>query len=142
MLDIDAPEFREQFQRVSFHPDADETREYAVAEYLTPQPSMDALKKRVGSLPEHVREYDRLLRAVRTDQYKYIRGSDGSRELYDIQCDPGETEDLADTRGDIVADLDATLEEWLDSFEHADLSGDVEMREETRARLEDLGYLQ
>jgi hypothetical protein len=41
-----------------------------------------------------------------------------------------------------IANLDATFEEWLDSFEHADLSGDVEMREETRARLEDLGYLQ
>jgi hypothetical protein len=46
------------------------------------------------------------------------------------------------TGGDLVTDLDATLEEWLDSFEHADLSGDVEMRDETRAWLEDMGYLQ
>jgi len=79
---------------------------------------------------------------IRTDHYKYIRGSDGSRDLYDLRHDPGETEDLADTHGDVVADLDATLDEWSDSFEHADLTGDVEMREETRARLEDLGYLQ
>lgn len=103
---------------------------------------MDALEARVGDLPEAVREYDRSLRAIRTDQYKYVRGSDGSRELYNVQCDPGETEDLADTREDVVADLDATLDEWLDSFEQADRSGDVEMRDETRARLEDLGYLQ
>ena len=88
-----------------------------------------------------IRERD-FHRLIRTDRYKYIRGSDGSRELYDLQRDPGETENLTDTRGDVVADLDATLEEWLDSFEHAGLSGDVEMREETRARLEDLGYLQ
>ena len=140
---IDAPEFGEQTQGRSFHPDAEiGPRNRIVAEYLAPQPSMDALETRVGGLPEHVREYDRSLRAVRTDRYKYIRGSDGSLELYDIQCDPGETEDLADARGDVIADLDATLEEWLDSFEHADLSGDVEMRKETRARLDDLGYLQ
>jgi hypothetical protein len=79
---------------------------------------------------------------IRTPRHKYICGSDGSRELYDVRQDPGETEDLADTRGDVVADLDATLEEWLDSFDRADLSGDVEIREETRVRLEDLGYLQ
>jgi len=140
---IDAPEFRAQAQGQSFHPDTEtDPRDQVVAEYMAPQPSMDALEKRVGDLPEHVREYDRALRAVRTDRYKYIRGSDGSRELYDLRCDPGETEDLADTRKDVVADLDATLDEWLGSFEHADRSGDVEMREETKARLEDLGYLQ
>jgi arylsulfatase A-like enzyme len=141
---IDAPEFHAQAQGRSFHPDADaEPRDRIVAEYMAPQSSMDVLEKRVGGLPAHVREYDRSLRAIRTDRYKYIRGSDGSRELYDLQRDPGEAENLADTRGDIVDDLDAILEKWLDSFEHADLSGDVEMRGGgTRARLEDLGYLQ
>ena len=78
---------------------------------------------------------------IHTDRHKYIRGSDGSRELYDVRDDPDETEDLADTHGDVIAELDATLDEWLDSFDHADLSGDVEMCEEHRARLEDLGYL-
>jgi len=47
---------------------------------------------------------------IRTPRHKYVCGSDGSRELYDVRHDPGETEDLADTRGDVVADLDATLE--------------------------------
>jgi len=140
---IDAPDFREHAQGRSVHPDTEaEPRDRIVAEYMTPQPSMDTLETRVGDLPEAVREYGRSLRAVRTDRYKYIRGSDGSQELYDLQRDPGETENLADTRGDVVADLGATLDEWLGSFEHADRSGDVEMREETRARLEDLGYLQ
>ncbi|MFD1585886.1 sulfatase [Halorientalis brevis] len=142
VLDIDAPAAREQFQGISFHPDAPETREYAIAEYLAPQPSMDALKKRVGELPDSVRQYDRSLRAIRTAKYKYIRGSDGSRELYDIRNDPGETQDIADTHGDVGDELDAQLDEWLDSFEHADYSDDVSMDEQTKARLEDLGYLQ
>ena len=38
--------------------------------------------------------------------------------------------------------LEGELDEWLDSFEHAEHTGDVSMREETRERLEDLGYLQ
>jgi hypothetical protein len=107
-------------------------RDRIVAEYLAPEPSMDALETRVGNLSEHVREYDRSLRAIRTDRFKYIRGSDDSRDLYVVRDDPGETEDLADTNGDIVADLNATPEEWLDSFEHFDLSGNMEMREETK----------
>jgi arylsulfatase A-like enzyme len=59
---IDAPEFREETQGRSFHPDANaEPRDRIVAEYLAPQPSMDALEARVGDLPGHVREYDRSL---------------------------------------------------------------------------------
>lgn len=142
VLDIDAPAAREQFQGISFHPDSDETRDFAIAEYMAPQPSMDAIQKRVGDLPEHVREYDRSLRAIRTDQYKYIRGSDGSQELYDIQRDPGETEDIAETHDDVVSDLDNRLDDWLDSFEHAEHTDTVSMDDDTKARLEDLGYLQ
>ncbi len=141
MLDIDAPSARKQFQGISFHPDSDETREYAIAEYMAPQPSMDALKKRVGNLPESVYTYDRSLRAIRTDQYKYIRGSDGSQELYDFHADPNETTDLTDTRPDLADSLDAMLDDWLDSFEQAEMDSKTTMSEDTKARLEDLGYL-
>jgi arylsulfatase A-like enzyme len=142
MLDIEAPEARKQFQGTSFYPDADETREYVIAEYMSPQPSMDALEKRVGNLPEHVHKYDRSLRAIRTEQYKYIRGSDGSTELYDILADPDETNVLSDNHDCVVSDLDTKLDEWLESFDHADQTGDVSMDEDTKAQLEDLGYLQ
>lgn len=51
---------------------------------------MDALEKRVGSLPDHVHEYDRSLRAIRSTDYKLIRGSDGIREVYHAAEDPDE----------------------------------------------------
>ncbi|WP_336362062.1 sulfatase [Halalkalicoccus salilacus] len=140
---IDAPEAGDQFQGVSFHPNADaEPREYAVAEYLAPQPSMEALEKRVGELPADVYEYDRSLRAIRSSDYKFIRGSDGTRELYDIVADPEERHDLIDENPEIADDLEAKLDDWLDSFEHADTSGSVSMTQSTQDRLEDLGYLQ
>jgi arylsulfatase A-like enzyme len=142
VLDIDAPDALKQFQGISLHPNSTETRDYIVSEYLAPQPSMEALEKRVGNLPDDVRKYDRSLRAILTEEYKYIRGSDGSDELYDIRSDPGETNDIADTHREIVNELDTQLDEWLDSFEHADHTGSVEMNEDTKARLEDLGYLQ
>ncbi|SEV81747.1 sulfatase [Natrinema salifodinae] len=140
---IEAPEFREQAQGRSFHPDADtEPREYTFAEYMAPQPSMDALEKRVGDLPEEVYKYDRSLRAIRSTEWKYIRGSDGSEELYHVAEDPGETENLIDTEPEKASELEEELDTWLQSFEHADADGDVSMREETKDRLEDLGYLQ
>ncbi|AKH97423.1 sulfatase family protein [Halanaeroarchaeum sulfurireducens] len=142
VLDSDAPEAREQFQGIAFHPVANETRDDAIAEYMAPQPSMEALEKRVGDFPESVYEDDRSPRAIRTDRWKLIRGSDGSIELYDTENDPGETTDLSEEREDIRQELGTKLDDWLTSFECADQTGYVVMREETKDRLEDLGYLQ
>ena len=140
---IDAPEFRKQMQGRSFHPDADtEPREYVFAEYMAPQPSMDALEKRVGDLSEDVYEYNRSLRAIRSTEWKYIRGSDGSEELYNVAENPEETENLVNENPEKAAELKSALDDWLQSFDHADADGDVSMRDETKERLEELGYLQ
>ncbi|SDK19340.1 hypothetical protein SAMN05216226_1392 [Halovenus aranensis] len=103
---------------------------------------MDALEKRVGDLPDHVHKYDRSQRAIRTDRHKYIRGSDGSQQLYDLYDDSDETTDLSDTHPDLVDTLDTRLNEWLDSFEQADPDDEATMSDDAKARLEDLGYLQ
>jgi len=142
IADINAHEMRAQFQGQSFHPDADPTRDHVIAEYMAPQPSMDALEKRVGTLPESVRTYDRSLRAIRTEDHKLIRGSDGSREYYRIGEDPKETTDRSNEDPDWASTLEADLDDWLGSFEHATVDGSVAMKDDTKRRLEDLGYLQ
>ncbi|MFC5133770.1 MULTISPECIES: sulfatase [Haloferacaceae] len=140
---IENDEFEEQSQGRSFHPDSEtEPREYAFAEYLAPQPSMEALEKRVGDLPEEVYEYDRSLRAIQSEDWKLIRGSDGSTELYHVAEDPDELRNLTADRPEKVSELESELDTWLDSFDHADVTGDVDMSDETKDRLEDLGYLQ
>jgi arylsulfatase A-like enzyme len=103
---------------------------------------MDALKDRVGTLPDSVRTYDRSLRTIRTDDYKLIRGSDSSRECYRISDDPKETTNLGDDDPEWASSLEAELDDWLESFEHITSDGSVSMKDETRDRLEDLGYLQ
>lgn len=60
---------------------------------------------------------------IRSTDYKLIRGSDGSRELSHIAEDPDEQHDIADDHPDIVDDLESELDDWLESFDHADASG-------------------
>ena len=140
---VDTDETREGLQGTSFHPETDaDPREYAIAEYLSPQPSMEALERRVGELPSEVERFDRSLRAIRTGEYKLVRGSDGARELYHVATDPEERQELSDEQPETVADLEARLDEWLSSFDHAETTGAVEMTQSTQDRLEDLGYLQ
>jgi len=140
---IDAPDARESFQGVSFHPDADsDPREFVVSEYVEPQPSMPALERNVGALPDYIYQYDRSLEAIRTSDYKLVRGSDGLRELYDLEADPGETSNVVDARPAVADDLEGSLDEWLASFEHAAVDDSVTISGDRKNRLEQLGYLQ
>ena len=140
---VDADQFKERCQGCSFHPSAEnEPREQIIAEYLAPQPSMEALEQRVGSIPSGVRQYDRTLRSIRRDGWKLIRGSDGTHELYNVAEDPGETTDRSDAEPERVESLASHLDAWLASFEHAETAGEVGISAATESRLEDLGYLQ
>ena len=143
--DIDAPEFRDQQQGRSLHPDAaGESRDAVFAEYLAPQPPMEALVSRFGEAADSVSEYYRTLRTVRTRRWKYIRGGDGERELYRVDRDPYETNDRSDEEPRVVRRLDDRLDRWLTSFEHAERAdaeaGDDDIADATLDRLAELGY--
>ncbi len=142
-IELEATEYREQAQGKSFHPEkASQRRDRIIAEYLSPQPSMEALKKRVGEIPESAHQYDRSLRTIRKKEWKLIKGSDGSHELYHVQSDPTESDNIADQNPDIVKHLGEEIDKWVDSFKQNKREGDITMREETKKRLEDLGYIQ
>jgi arylsulfatase A-like enzyme len=139
---IDDPTLRGQCQGPSFHPGGDdEPRDAVFAEYVAPQPSMERLEERFDGVPASVRRYDRSLRAVRTREYKLVRGSDGTEALYDVVEDPRERTDRSATHPERVAALGERLESWQGSFEHAEAGGEVEVDVETEQRLESLGYM-
>ena len=138
---ISAPELAEQLQGRSFHPRSTTPPRNAVyAEHIQPQPSVDALQARFGEVLDRIKAFDRSLRAVRTEEATYIRGSDGSQWLY--PADGGETRNHADQRPALVDQLDTQLDEWVETVERAQTADTtVDMSASTEQRLADLGYL-
>jgi len=124
-------------------------RDWALAEYLGPQPTMAAMDRRGDATP--FRRYDRALRAlVLADGRKVVRGSDGSLTLHDLTTDPGELHDLAPERPEEALDLDDRLTRLGgpdgDAVPPAGAvpaaTGPDEPDAEVRRALESLGYLQ
>ncbi|TMT87537.1 sulfatase [Haloterrigena sp. H1] len=146
---IDDPDLRQQWSSRSFHPaSSDDARDAVFAEYVAPQPSIDRLEDRFGEVPERVRTFDRRLRAVRTAEYKYVRGDDGFERLHHVRTDPLERTDISDDEPQRVQALRRRLAERFEPLEATDASAegasagaDIEMQAGTKERLADLGYL-
>lgn len=140
---INASQFREASQGRTFHPRKNsDPRSYAYAEYLSPQPSMAALSKKTKNIPQNVRKYDRKLRSVQTDKYKLIVGSDGTVRLYNIKRSNKEDVDLSSELKEERNHLSDVLDSWVDNVEQQSIKSNADMDEDTKKRLEDLGYLQ
>ena len=109
------------------------------AEYVTPQPAIDTLRERYD-VTKDLDMYDRALQSVRRGVYKLVRGSDGSRHLYDLRKDPAGNQDVSDENLAAVETLDALLDSQLGPPEIAGRD-DRELNQGVTDRLEDLGYL-
>jgi arylsulfatase A-like enzyme len=113
----------------------------AFSEYLEPQPPLPVLRQRYPGFEG--KEFDRALRTAQTNDLKYVWGSDGRDELYDLSADPHEAKNLIDERPEEARKLYSALETWLASFQHSAQDQDtVELDESTIKKLEQLGYLQ
>ena len=60
--------------------------------------------------------YLRKLRAGFSGRYKLIWSSDGKHELYDLQSDPDETDNLAESEPKRVSRMEAQLRTWVRSI--------------------------
>lgn len=130
-----------QSDGASLSPLADAGREHVLAEYIAPQPSVDRLAERFGELPAHVHDYDRSLRALRSEDWKLITGSDGLVELYHVASDPGETTDLAETEPAQVAAMQRALDDRVDEIDTGALDEGQTVTGATAERLASLGYM-
>lgn len=139
-IDINDPVLQEQVQGRSICRHKNHAREHIIAEYIGPQPSREAIEKRVGDPHGVMDEYDRSLRCIRTDRFKFVRGSDGTKEFYDLKDNDEDNPDTAENE-DIAQTLEERLDDWLASFTHATKDGTVSIDDQTRDKLEDLGYL-
>jgi arylsulfatase A-like enzyme len=90
-----------------------------------------------------VSRFDRALKMIRTDRYKYIWASDDRHELYDLRTDPDELCNIIGAQPHIADTLDRRLAEWNMSFEVAMPTAQApEFDDVVRDRLRALGYLE
>ena len=80
------------------------------------------------------------LRVLYDGPYKYIHGP--RPELFDLETDPGEMDNLAASRPEDVVRLRDTLRGFLKTHAVAGVSAPEEIADDVRRRLESLGYLQ
>ena len=88
-----------------------------------------------------MKRFDRALRAIKVDQWKYIWASDGKHELYDLASDPTESNNLIELHPEIAQQLQLKLEEWVDGHEMSVTSAEPEIDSDLKFRLEALGYM-
>lgn len=117
---------------------SDDRQEYAIAEYASPQPSVDKLDEEYGPLDSDVWRYDRALRSVRSDRWKVVEGSDGTTEIYNLRNDPNESEPISQEDGQVA--LQRVLETRRGPIESTS-SESADIRSVNKKRLQDLGYL-
>ena len=110
-------------------------RDFAVTEYLAPQ--LHSFR-REGV--EFDTRFSRQLRAIRTEQYKYIWSSDGADELYDLQVDPGERRNLIEVERETAVSLANQLQQWVEQHTIA-AEAETRLDEAVISRLEALGYI-
>lgn len=118
-----------------------EKRQYTISEYLVPQPSIESLSEKSGTDKKELKRFDQALRCIRTNKYKYIEGTNNHEELFDLQADPGESNNLISTHAEIADDLRNKLHSELGELKRGDTKDKDQMQESTRQRLENLGYI-
>ncbi|MGH7820119.1 MAG: sulfatase, partial [Candidatus Binatia bacterium] len=125
-------------------PDAFRPREWIVAEGDPILTQIAAIAVFAGAKAD-LRPYSALLRAVRTERFKYVHSSTGPAVLHDLRKDADEMNDVTAAHPDVAENLRETLGGWLASQEayRASPPAAVEPADpELQERLRALGYVQ
>ena len=119
---------------------ADRTRDFAISEYRAPQPSLESLRTKIGEHIPTEDKIDRTYRAIQGSQWKLIEASDGSVELYDLDSDRKETNEISDTNPEKVEEMKMELENRGIPIDYRS-TDKLDASSATEQRLKDLGYI-
>jgi arylsulfatase A-like enzyme len=141
ILNIQEEKTRSQLQGFSLLPGqiAHRQRTFAVAERAG-----RSWKRTFHKYPDfNHTQFDRDLKAIRTDRFKYIWASDGKHELYRIDSDPTESQNLIDVYPLEAQRLQDRLFSFIDSVRYTgtDVEEDLELDPQLEHHLRGLGYL-
>ncbi|MDS0280784.1 sulfatase [Haloarcula onubensis] len=110
-------------------------REYAVSEYLEPQPQIEDLRARVSDVQTDMSRFDRALRSIRTPESKFIESSDDDEWFFEFSGGRKPLEDES-ARQEL-----RSLMENLPPLVRSPDTADADLSESTEDRLSDLGYI-
>ncbi|MDA8018256.1 MAG: sulfatase-like hydrolase/transferase [Thermoanaerobaculia bacterium] len=105
-----------------------------------PQPELEPRVVYAETLSPRISHGWGELRALYVDELKYIHGP--RPELYDLEADPKELDDLVDLQADEAAEMERKLQVYLERNAVPGLDASVAIDEETAQRLMALGYVQ
>ena len=115
-----------------------------LGEYPSPlRPAFESISKKYPDF--NPQPWDRSLRAFYRTPFKFIEGSDGRNELYDLTRDPDELHDLIATRPDLAAVLQRELNDYLSQLNIKPNAPDMQpslIDPDQRKLLEMTGYLE
>ncbi|MFN7954619.1 MAG: sulfatase [bacterium] len=125
-------------------------RDIAVSEYHRPVAVLKMLEKKLALAgrtdgPQALARFDRTLRALVLDHWKWIAGSNGENELFDLATDPGEEHNLAGKGLAEESTLAARLTEWTAPLAMAGGEGGegaLRADDQAKERLRALGYIE
>jgi arylsulfatase A-like enzyme len=139
LLDLDPGVVPNPLQDYSLLPEAitANPRPYTVAEDL--DPNLRRIRRVFPDFDASV--FDRELRALRTDEYKFVWASDGRYELYNLRQDPQELNNRIKAEPGVAKRLRAELDDWLASVNRSQMEAlEPELEEAVVERLKALGY--
>jgi arylsulfatase A-like enzyme len=110
-----------------------------------PHPMYGPLRRILKDYPDFdPRPWSRSLRAYYDEPYKFIQGSDGRNELYNLVEDPGELRNLIDTQPELASCLEADVRSYLGTPSPGAASASTPQHQLTPEEiqgLEELGYV-
>jgi len=114
-------------------------RFFALSEHQKPLLSMERMLK----IDPHYdfRRWNRWIKAVIIDNYKYIWSSDGRDELYDLSRDPDEQKNLIEDKRNTARTMRDALSHILDTLDYRDLGDLIQGSEDNIRIIEKLGYI-
>jgi arylsulfatase A-like enzyme len=115
---------------------------FVFAEYNNSR-AVDNIERKFGkAVPPNPVYLRKILKVARSDKWKFIWGTDGTRELYAINKDPYETNNLFQSNQDEAKQMELALKAWVSSFTPSHYYRQEEISPEARQELRSLGYIQ
>jgi arylsulfatase A-like enzyme len=141
-LHIDSHGLMLQGSSLLHNSNQDRKESYSFAEYNNSR-AVDKIRRRFGSgLKPNPLYQPKILKTVRSSDWKFVWGTDGTRELYSLIEDPDENFNVFQTKPQEAQQMELVLRKWISSFKPSEYYKREEMSNEALRELRSLGYIQ